>query len=45
VDGVPVYFLLHVVDGFVSELEIYKADGKSILALPEPGKIQLLAQA
>src|ERR1700760_953456 len=29
-DGVPIYFLLHVVDSQVRELEIYKADGSSI---------------
>lgn len=29
-DGIPIYVLLHVVDGRASELEIYKADGSSI---------------
>ena len=40
-DGVPVYFLLHVVDGFASELEIYKADGSQILSMPPLDEIDL----
>jgi hypothetical protein len=33
-DGVPVYALLHVVDGNVAELELYKADGSPIRSWP-----------
>jgi len=33
-DGVPIYFLLHVVDSQVRELEIYKADGSPIVRRP-----------
>jgi Domain of unknown function (DUF6984) len=33
-DGVPIEFLLHVVDGVVRELEIYKADGSPIMKRP-----------
>ncbi|SON58305.1 hypothetical protein HDIA_4764 [Hartmannibacter diazotrophicus] len=31
IDGVPIFFLLHVVGGKIDELEIYKADGSTIL--------------
>ena len=41
VDGMPIYFLLHVVDGQLSELEIYKADSSSILRMPPPDAIQV----
>lgn len=33
-DGVDVNVLLHVVDGFVTELEIYKNDGTPIRRMP-----------
>ena len=29
-DGIPIYVLLHVVDGRASEIEVYKADGSDI---------------
>ena len=44
-DGVPIYFLLHVVDGIINELEIYKADGTKIIAMPNPSAILLLPQS
>jgi Domain of unknown function (DUF6984) len=36
-DGMPIYILLHVVEGKLWELEIYKADGSRILnpSIPE----------
>jgi hypothetical protein len=33
-DGVPVYILLHIHEGKLFELEIYKADGSKILSTP-----------
>jgi len=33
-DGVPVYLLLHLKDGKIFELEIYKADGSNIINKP-----------
>ena len=33
-DGVPIAVLLHVIDGSIAELEIYKADGSPIIHLP-----------
>jgi hypothetical protein len=33
-DGVPIYLLLHVVNGMVAELQIYKADGSPIQVMP-----------
>jgi hypothetical protein len=40
-DGVPIEFLLHVVDGVVKELEIYKADGSPIVRLPVASDLQV----
>ena len=34
-DGVCIHFLLHVVFGRASELEVYKEDGTEIRSLPE----------
>ena len=34
-DGVCIHFLLHVVDGRASELEVYKEDGTEIRSLPD----------
>ena len=41
VDGVPIHVLLHVVDGRVKELEIYKDDSSLVLKMPEPEKLRL----
>jgi hypothetical protein len=38
-DGLPVYFLLHVVDGLVRELEVYKADGSGIVDTIDPSRL------
>jgi hypothetical protein len=40
-DGVPIEFLLHVVDGLVRELEIYKADGSPIMRHPVASDLQV----
>lgn len=40
-DGVPIAALLHVIDGKVDELEIYKADGSPILKSPEATEFHL----
>jgi hypothetical protein len=40
-DGVPIEFLLHVVDGIVRELEIYKADGSPIVTRPVASDLQV----
>ncbi|OAI39476.1 hypothetical protein AYO38_07545 [bacterium SCGC AG-212-C10] len=36
IDGIPIYLLLHMVDGKLHELEIYKADGSRMVELPVP---------
>jgi hypothetical protein len=41
-DGVPIYFLLHVVDSQVRELEIYKADGSPIRRMPTPEQVEVI---
>ena len=43
-DGVPLLFLLHVVDGFLHELEILRADSRTVRRLPPPDSIALSAE-
>jgi hypothetical protein len=40
-DGVPVIILLHVVDGFVNELEIVKGDGLPLIGPINPENLTL----
>lgn len=40
-DGINIDVLLHVVNGRVKELEIYKADLSQIRQLPDPGKFEV----
>src|SRR2546430_1059711 len=41
-DGVHVHVLLHVVNGLVKEIEIYKDDGSPISRMPKPADFDLL---
>lgn len=41
VEGMTIHVLLHVVDGKVSELEIYKDDSSPIIDMPEPKHLRL----
>ncbi len=41
-DGIHVHFLLHVVKGFVKELEVYKDDGSPIKRIPSPGDLEVI---
>lgn len=41
-DGVLIHILLHVVDGKVNELEIYKEDGSPIIENPDPSKLKIV---
>jgi hypothetical protein len=41
-DGVLIHLLLHVVDGKVNELEIYKEDGSPIIESPDPSKLKVM---
>ena len=40
-DGVPIDYILHVVDGFVKELEVVKADGSPISTLPSVSDLEV----
>ena len=41
IDGIPVWVLLHVdADGFLSELEICRADGRPLQSPPTPERIE-----
>lgn len=42
-DGVTIHFLLHVVNGAVCELEIYKEDNSRILAMPAANAVRVFA--
>jgi hypothetical protein len=35
-DGIAIDVLLHVVDGRLDELELYKVDGSPMLSAPQP---------
>src|SRR5437868_1942648 len=41
-DGMPILVLLHVIDGYVWELELFRGDGGLIRRLPEPESLTLL---
>lgn len=41
IDGAPIGFILHVVDGIVHELEIVKADGSPIRSMPSIDALDL----
>ena len=41
-DGVVVDILLHVINGFLHELEIIKVDGTNLLASIQPEKIEVI---
>ena len=41
-DGILIHILLHVVEGKVNELEIYKEDGSPILERPDPSKLKVV---
>jgi hypothetical protein len=36
IDNIPIYLLLHIIEGKLAELEIYKGDGSNIIAQPAP---------
>jgi hypothetical protein len=42
IDGVLIHILLHVIDGKVNELEIYKEDGSPIIENPDPSKLKVV---
>ncbi len=43
VDGATIHLLLHVVNGKVDELEIYKDDSSSVVKMPEPKHLRLFS--
>ena len=40
-DGTDVAILLHVVDGFINELELFKVDGSPLMQAIDPVKIRV----
>jgi hypothetical protein len=41
-DGVTVHLLLHVLDGLLNELEVFREDSKPLLAQPSPLRLRLV---
>ncbi len=41
-DGVTIHVLLHVVNGFINELEIFKEDGSAVVRMPNPSELQVI---
>ncbi len=44
-DGVTIHVLLHVVDGKMHQLEIYKEDSSPVISLPLPQEFRLFRPA
>lgn len=42
-DGMPILILLHVIDGYLWELELFRGDSGSVLRLPEPEQLEFFA--
>lgn len=42
-DGCPIHVLLHVLEGFAVELELYREDGKPVLRFPESDNMNVFA--
>jgi hypothetical protein len=43
IDGTTIHFLLHVVDGRLSELELYKDDSSRVARRPTPDQLEVIA--
>jgi hypothetical protein len=41
-DGVKIHILLHVVHGFMDEIEIFREDLLMVKQLPEPSSLELI---
>jgi hypothetical protein len=41
-DGVPVHVLLHVLDGYLNELEIYREDSAPVRRAIRPEELRIL---
>jgi hypothetical protein len=41
-DGITMHLLLHVVDGRLKELEVYKEDSSAVVQLPDPSDLEMI---
>ena len=41
-DGIVIHYLLHVVDGAIDELEVYKDDSSRVLRQAEPEEVRVM---
>lgn len=43
VDGVPIQILLHVVDGVIASIEVFREDGERISEMPSPNSLDVFS--
>ena len=43
IDGMTIHVLLHVVDGYIDELELYREDGQTLLSPVRPDALRIVA--
>jgi hypothetical protein len=41
-DGATIHYLLHVVDGAIQELEVYKDDSSKVVQHPQPEAVEVI---
>lgn len=44
-DGVTIHFLLHVLEGRLSEIEVFREDGQPIIKLPDIAVVSVVTNA
>ena len=42
IDGAKIHILLHVVHGYIDEIEIYREDLQSVKEIPKPNSLELI---
>jgi hypothetical protein len=43
VDGTTIHFLMHVIDGTVGGLEVYKEDSSRVIKMPAPSELRIFS--
>jgi len=41
VDGITIHFLLHVIEGTVRGIEVYKDDSSPVIEMPDPSELRI----
>ena len=42
-DGHEIFLLLHIVDGHISEIEVYRGDGAPVQQMPDPATLHVMS--